>query len=273
MIELEYASMEEVPEGFAELYEEKDGKAVLTGVKGMKTQQDVDKSQAALKKERKEHGETKKALKSYQELGEDPEEIQKSLDRIPELEAASGDKLDEEQINKIVEGRIQQQTGPIQRDLDKAKAEVLELTAERDKLQNAISNRNLAEAVRSAAMEAKVHNSALPDIELLATAQFELNDDGQYIVKAGLDVTAGASIDEWLKEQEEKRGHWWPESAGGGAKGGIGSGGAVNPFTAKNWDLQAQGQLIREKGLPHAEKLAEAAGVSIGDTHHPDADK
>ena len=42
MLELSYDTKDAIPNGFAELYTEKDGKFVLTGVNGMKTQTDVD---------------------------------------------------------------------------------------------------------------------------------------------------------------------------------------------------------------------------------------
>ena len=62
MLELIYNSTEEIPSGFESLYTEKDGKWHLTGIKGMKTSDDVTKLQTSLRKERDDHKKTKDRL-------------------------------------------------------------------------------------------------------------------------------------------------------------------------------------------------------------------
>ena len=50
MLKTIYDNEADIPEGFAALYTEKNGKWELTGVQGVKTQLDVDRVQEALRK-------------------------------------------------------------------------------------------------------------------------------------------------------------------------------------------------------------------------------
>lgn len=264
MLELFYDNEGDIPEGFAKLYTQQDGKWVLTGVNGMKTQVDVDTVKEALRKERENHAETKGKLKSWGDL--DAEETHKTLDRIKELEAAAGDKLDEEGINKIVEGRIDQATGPLKRQIESLTAERDEATATATKLEGRIERRDMREQIREAALEAKVHQSAIPDIELVAMNMMEFNDERKLITKADGTLTPGLDLKGFFKEMGNSRSHWWPESEGGGAGGGKGPGGVngSNPFSAKHWNLTEQGKILSQQGSAAAEAMAKAAGTTVG---------
>ena len=65
LLKLIYDSIAEVPEKFRELFSEKDGKAVLSGIDGMKTQADVDYVLNSLRQERDAHKETKGKLSAW----------------------------------------------------------------------------------------------------------------------------------------------------------------------------------------------------------------
>ena len=82
-LELSYDSADDIPAGMESLYTEKDGKQVLTGVKGMKTQADIDRLQTALTKERNDHKTVRTQLSSLSSYGT-IEEITANLDRIPQ---------------------------------------------------------------------------------------------------------------------------------------------------------------------------------------------
>ena len=139
-IELEYDSQDNIPEAFRPLFEEKDGKFFLTKIKGLKTQKDVDAVKEGLRKEREDHKKTSDALKAWGELK--PEEVQAQLDRIKELEAAAADKLDEDKINEIVEGRLAQKTGPLDRKIKELEGERDTLTEENTGLKSSIASRS-----------------------------------------------------------------------------------------------------------------------------------
>lgn len=271
-IELSYEKMDAVPEAFRALYTEKDGKAVLTGVNGMKTAQDVLNVQEALRKERADHTALKDAMKPWKAFGDDPAELQAKLDRIAELEAAAGGKLDEAAIQKLVDARLGQKTAPLERQLKDALTERDTILAENSTLKTSILSRDRNDAVRSIATEMKVLATAIPDVELVAGMFLEKDDTtGQFIVKADAPgVTPGLDIKGFLKEMQKVRPHWWPASQGGGAGGGGGFDNADdNPWSSKGWNMTKQGQYVKEHGMAKAEVAAKAVGSKVGATRPP----
>ena len=103
-INLTYDAEDAIPDGYADLYTEKNGTWALTGVVGLKSSKDTDALQASLVKERTAHKATKGKLKVWSDL--DFDEVQTKLDRIDELELASGNKLDKAGIDTLVEQKL-----------------------------------------------------------------------------------------------------------------------------------------------------------------------
>lgn len=262
-LELVYDDISAVPEAFRDLYTEQDGKHVLTGINGLKTQADVDYVRTALSKERDDHKATRESLKAFGDLK--PDEVRDQLARIPELEAKAG-KVDDEAIEKIVSARLNQRAGPIEADNTRLSTELETVTAERDALRGQIIATDRDTKIRSIAGEMKAHPTAIPDIEAAAERMLERTEDGKWIVKDGIEgVTPGNDYRQWLKEMQKLRPHWWPESEGGGAGGGKGISGFTgkNPWSADTWNLTEQGNILRQdKAL--AERLAKAAGTAVG---------
>ena len=268
-LEITYDTVDAVPEAFRALYTEKDGKAVLTGINGMKTQQDIANVQEALRKERADHATAKEALKPWKSLGDDPAEILSRLDRVTELEAAAGGKLDEAGIQKLVEARLAQKTAPLERQLKETSTTLETLQSENDQLKNTLVSRDRNDAIRSVATEMKVLPTAISDVEMVAGMYLERDDvTGSFIVKADAKgVTPGADIKQFLKEMQTSRPHWWPQSQGGGAGGGRGMGDSEdNPWSAKGWNMTKQGAYVREHGMAKAQEAAKSAGSSVGAT-------
>jgi hypothetical protein len=276
-IELQYDSEDTLPEPFRnetifkELFTKTpEGKIVLSGVSGMKTQKDVDAVREALRKEREDHSKTKDSLKSWGSLN--PEETLAQLDRIKELEAAAGGKLDETKLNELVEGRLAQKTGPLQRQIETIHNDKKKLEEELVFLKNQLETRDRNEAIRSIATEAKVLVTAIPDMEMAASFMLEKDADGNLVTKSGINnITPGLNVKEWAKEMQKLRPHWWPESEGGGARGGGGGGGfgGNNPFSAEHWSLTEQGKYLQQNGREATEKLARIAGTTIGGAKPP----
>jgi len=273
-IELQYENRDSLPEAFREesvfkelFTVESDGKIVLTGVTGMKTQADVDDVREALRKEREDHGQTKTSLKAWGKL--DPTETLAKLDRIGELETAAGGKLDDDAINKIVEGRLEQRTAPLQRKIDELTETNGNLTTENGSLKGSIETRDRNDIIRKVALGSKIHPTAMADVESAAASMFEKDERGQWITKADVaGVTAGQTPEGWLRDMQKVRPHWWPESQGGGALGGGAGGGfsGPNPWTAENWNMTKQAEIFREQGSEVAERMAKAAGTKVGGT-------
>jgi hypothetical protein len=97
----------------------------------------------------------------------------------------------------------------------------------------------------------------------------EVAPDGLIVTKDNIaGVTPGIGAADWLKDMQEKRPHWWPQSQGGGARG-AGSGGvnrADNPWTKEGWNVTKQGQYVRTNGEAKAKTLAESVGSHLGAT-------
>jgi len=281
-----YDTAEEIPEGYSDLYTERNGRWELTGVEGVKTQADIDRVQSALVKERNDHKVTKAALAPFEGL--DPEAIVETQNKLEEataqLEAINKDgRVDEAKLEPIIAARIKQAVSPLERDktnlerqLEAQRKAVSEKDIEVTNLKSSITMDSIERTVREAATAEKVQVTALDDVVLRATRVFEKTDDGRVITKDVAGVTPGLTPKEWLKDMTEKAPHWWPASVGGGSTGGAGGnrgtyGGANNPWSKQGWNLTKQGALIRQLGETKAGEIAAQAGSHIGATKPAEA--
>jgi hypothetical protein len=264
-----YSTKEEIPEKFLELYEERNGLYHLTQISGLQSEADVSRVKTALTQERQEHASTKQKFQSF--LGDKKlEDVQALLDKIPELEAAASGKIDDEKLNTIVETRIKTKLSPVERERDQAKEKIFELESKIFTYENQNKQRVIHDSVRSAAIKSKVLDTAQEDVLLLAERMFEINDEGKVTAKDNVGVTPGVSPEIWLTEMQQKRPHWWPNSVGGGARGGNGVGGfANNPWSAENWNMTEQNRLYLQLGPDKAEQMAKSVGSFIGSARPP----
>lgn len=254
-------SVDDLPEDVKKEYVERNGKFELQ-VEGMKTQADVDRLQSALNKERNDHKQAKERISL---LGDRKiEDVIAQLDRIPELEAAAGGKIDDEKINQIVETRIKGKLAPVERERDTLKAKVGELEGTVKEFSTKERTRMIHDAVRKAGGAAKVLPEALEDALLLAERVFDLDESGRVVTKDNVGVTPGIEPGVWFTDLQKSRPHWWGPSAGGGAGGNrSGLGGGNNPWSAEHWNMTEQGKIL-SADRSKAEQLAKSAGTSIG---------
>lgn len=267
-------TIDDIPEQYRELYTEKEGKFLLTGIAGVKTQADIDRLQGALTKERDDHKAAKNALGLWTGLGfEKPEELQGKLDRYNELEVAAGAKQEEidAQLEKLTEARVGSRLAPVQRELDGLKSQLEAATEELTTLRGEKRRRIIGDFVTVAAKEANVladaYAGADSDVLMAANVAFDVTEDGQVLTKEDnpFGIPGGLTPDLFLTQMQSKRSHWWPASQGGGATGGKGGAGVGdNPFSAENWNLTKQGELIRTHGMEKAKQLAALAGTTVG---------
>lgn len=268
-LKLSYTSQEDIPNGYEALYTEKDGKWVLTGIEGMKTQEDITRLSESLRKEREDHKKVKDILAKLGGPDLDADALVEKLDEYEELklrvESGEGGKIDDKKVEELVEQRVQRRLAPVERERDRLKTRNTELESENGTLKGTITRGTVESELRRHATEGKVVTSALDDILDIGANIFEVAEDGAVVTKQGLrNVPAGVTPDVWLSDMKEKRPHWWPASQGGGAGGsGGGNGTGVNPWTKDNWSIEAQAQLVRtDPGK--ADRLAKAAGVHVG---------
>ena len=273
-----YPTAEDIPEGYADLYTERNGQWELTGIEGVKTQADVERVQEALRKEKSDHKATKAALVPFEGL--DPEAISAQQTRLEEvtaqLEAINKDgRIDETKLEPIIAARLKQAVGPLEREkaslekqIDAHKKALAEKDGEVFTLKTSITTDSIERTVREAAVAEKVQSVALDDVIGRASRIFEKSDDGRVITKDVNGVTPGLSPKEWLKDMMEKAPHWWPASVGGNSGGPIGKLGSRtnNPWSKANWSLTAQGAVVREVGMEKAAAIAAQVGSKIGDT-------
>jgi len=250
-----YDKQDDIPEAHRDLFVEKGDKWEIQ-VEGMKTTADVDRLSTSLEKERTDHKETKAKLKPFSGLN--LEDVQAKLDKYDELEALAGTKtIDDDKINELVEKRIKTQLAPIQRENETLKASVAEKDTALTEFQKKDTKRTVNDTVRDAATKAKVRPEALPDVLLLGEHLFKPTEDGKVATAEGL------TPDLWLGDMQKQRPHWWPESSGGGSNPGGGGQFSENPFSAENWNMTKQGQVLRESP-EKAEQMAKAAGTTVG---------
>lgn len=254
-LELSYDSADDIPAGMESLYTEKDGKQVLTGVKGMKTQADIDRLQTALTKERNDHKTVRTQLSSLSSYGS-IEEITANLDRIPELEAKQG-KGDPADVEKIVTARL----APVQRKLDEALNTIAEKDKEIGGYKGEKTKATIAETVRKAAKGLKIRESAIEDAIMFGERVLTIDESGNVVTKENSGVTPFATAEDMLRDILPTRQHWLEDSFGGGSQGGKGSQfSGTDPYSHDGWSITEQMKLMKSDPAK-AKKLAERNGV------------
>lgn len=261
VLKVSYATEDEIPTAYRDLFTEQSGKFILTGVQGIKTQADVDRLQDSLRKEREDHKKTKSLLSGFEGL--DADEIRAKLDRFAELEAAAGGKLDEAKINEMVEARLNSRTAPLQREITKLKETLGERETVVAELTTREKTRKIHDHIRQAASKAKLRDSAIEDALLIGERVMDIDESGNVVTREGVGATPGINAEVWLTEQQNIRPHWWPDSVSPGAKGGGGALSGKNPFSAEHWNMTEQGRLVTENRTK-AEQMAASAGTTIG---------
>lgn len=259
-------NVDELEESIKALYIEKNGKWHLD-VEGVKPLDEFNVVHTALQKERTDHKKVKDRLVLFGNL--DPEDVRKKLDRIPELELAADGKLDDKKIDEMVNTRIHAKIAPVERERDTFKTQVAEKDRIIETYETEKRQRVIQDHVVRAARAAKLLDTAQEDAIMLAERVFEVTEDGNVVTKDKVGVTPGISADLWLKDMQEKRPHWWGPSSGGGARnGGVVGFNGPNPFTHEAWNMTEQGTLVKTDRAK-AEKLAKAAGTTIGGPQPP----
>lgn len=198
--------------------------------------------------------------------GMDHAEVIAKMDRIVELEAAHGGKINEDQVNKIVEGRVNGKLAPLQRQLEAVTAENTTLKKQNENFLQNERTRKIGDEVRSAALATKMTPSAVEDAILLAERVMDVTDEGSVVTKDNVGILPGLDVRSWMGEMQSKRPHWWGASEGGGSQGNSGNGGGglgPNPWKSESWNMTEQGRIFNTDPVK-ADKLAKAAGTKIG---------
>ena len=259
-------SLDDIPEQYRDLYTEQNGAFLLTGIGGIKTQDDIDRLSTSLNKEREDHKATKTKFSVWGDL--DYQDTMGKLDRFKELEiAASGNKEEmDARLEELTEARVGSRLAPVQRQLDDITGKYTEAQTELEALRLERTQRFISDDLRKACTALKVIPEAQDDVMLLGLQVFEIVDGKAMTKENPFGITPGLAADVWLQDMQSKRPHWWPTSTGGGASGSGGSGGfANNPWSKEHWNLTEQAKLVMQDEAK-AEQMAKAAGSFIGAT-------
>ena len=255
-IKASYKEKTDIPDGYADLYEEKDGKWILTGVEGIKN---VEALEGTLKKERDARKAAEKESAKWKKLGDrDPDDLLKLEDENAELKTRVESGNDEDAIQKRIDAAVAREVNPLKRKLEEVAGERDSALEKSTELSAAMINSKIDKALTTAASSVKVQGSAIADV-LMHRGKFEVTEDGKVVTRADIDgLTPGLDAESWLSDSKESRPHWWALSAGGGATGGTGGGNQNgNPFTSRNATEAAR---LVGKDPGKAEKMAQAAG-------------
>jgi len=251
MLKAEYANKDEVPAAHAELYSERGGKWVLSGIEGVKTQADVDALATVVRKEREARAEMERKAKRFEALGErDPEELLKALDELEQLRDHAGGKDKED--DAALQRRLAREINPLKRDLEREKAARQKAEADLASVAAQLKRNTVERALQEAALAAKVRPEAIADI-LRHQDEFEI-DGGKVRTRNGLEP------DVWLSDLKSTRPHYWPGSVGGGASGASGAGAAGGGGFAKDRLNLTEMARMMAKDPAKADQLAQQAG-------------
>ena len=260
-IAMSYDKAEDVPEAHKDLYTERDGKWLLTGVDGGGFD-NFARITEAHRKEKEDHKATKG---KYAKLnGKDVDELLQRDSEYDELKIrAENNKFDDTKIEEMVTIRLKQKIAPFERENAELKTKLATTEGEVTTLRGEQTSGKIKSQIRKAAAKLKVTDTALEDVELLGERLFEIDDAGRIVAKDNVGVTPGIDVEMWLGDQREKRPHWFPGNVGGGSQGGRGQGGGgANPWSHEGWNLTEQGKILKED-RSKAERMAAMHGVDL----------
>ena len=235
---------------------------------------ELDKAHGRSKSERTE---AKERLKTFEALGSDPDDIQKKLDRLAELEIASNPD-DAERQAEFLKLQIKRETQPIRTELesvvrerDEAQATLRKmLERERESMVRGIGTEWIAE---------NVHPDAQAHAKLAIGHLLTMDDDNNVVSRDFEGIAAGLPAAEALEKLKAKYPTWGLESVGSGSGRSSGRGPKVsvaseNVFLEKRfgggWNMTQQHRLLandpeKAKAMKSAAaKAREKAKAGVG---------
>lgn len=288
ILDSELTNLDGLDKAYHPLYTQREGKFVLTGVKGY-TPEDRERMTRALETERgnaKKYDQELKTLRPWKVFADKkPDEIQAQLDRIEELEAAASGKIDKAELEKMATARAEAATKPLQRQLKELESKLTESSEKLSASEKRVVAYERAEeraAIRAEIQKAALASNALPESYadgggLLAVLEGALEIDvqvdsdgtrrlGAVRSKDGAGYPSGLDVSKLLQQIQTRQGYFWGTSKGGGANSGNGGtrgGSSGDPWDPKTLNFTKQLEMIRDNP-ERAKQLAAAHGVKLG---------
>lgn len=274
ILEIFYSNLENIPEKFRELFTEKDDKWVLTGVKGLKTSEDIERLQKANRNERESHDETKQKLNKLLEVVGDktPEELQKNLDDFEDLSKSgvqsdnSDAKFTQEQIDEKINIALERKERETSRIIAKLETERDSFSEENTHLKKDIKESTIRDVITKVSSDAGLLSSAIGDVQDIALRICDIDEDGKVIVREGQGDISGMDISTVIKEEwVQSKSYFYEASKSGGGKSNMGDSGlANNPFSKESQNLTEQSKMVKENP-EKAKRFIASAGLSPKD--------
>ena len=270
LLKTQLDSISHLPEAIQDLYSPSNGGFKLTGIEGIKTQEDINALSGSLANERAEHKATRARLAKWR--GMNFNDTQARLDSIPALEAelalarsnsTNGD------LDSTVDRLTNLRMSGANRQISALKAELDELKTANASLVEEEHNRTIVRAMREAAIAAGVQSCAISDAEMLATTIMQLDESGCPVTRDGVGVIPGLDASQLLIDLKESRAHWWAGDAASThapsmQRRVVGK----NYWTKEHWNMSLQNQLCKDD-MPAARRMAAAAGVEVDALNPP----
>ena len=285
----EYDAIDEVPAAHRELYSEREGKFVFTGVDGVVGSKELKRLTTETGGYRIKAREATERLAAFTKLShpiegkpfESVDGLQAILDEYPTLKAqaeAGGGKSKE-----AVAAQVEIERKRIEAQFGRKLTETETLYQKEAARTKSFENRERSQAIRDHVLKAigeskigKLNPDAIEDVLMYAERHMEVDEErdeeGNLVIKDvrtkdKVGVTPGIGTAAWLAEMQPKKGHWYLPSEGGGSVGsGRNSGlasGAGNPWSKEGWNVTAQGAYYKQYGAEKAGQMARAAGTDL----------
>ena len=273
-LELAYEAGAEPPKEYRELYTEADdGSFALdfSRFRGIKRPSEFEAMEGAKRQEiEKRRQAVDRAAALEKKWGQlDYDDVMSQLDSIPALKAAAEGKFDkaemDREVQRLVAANLTSETAPLKRELATAVEDLETANSTIAELREWKASRELKDVLQPLLVK-KVVPEHFEDVMLYAQAELHKPEGSdKYVVREGVEGTAGLSVDMWLEDKLRVKPGWLPASKGAGLTGSSGNMGvAENPWSHDDWNVTKQGKYLREHGPEKAKKLAQMAGTDVG---------
>lgn len=226
-----YETLDEIPEGAREAYEEKNGKYEL--VRAL--------SKTALENSYKREQEKRKAAEERAKHLPDDFDLEKYNEAMEELEelrglkeAGSFDEKNKEKLEELVAKRVETERKKFERETAKLKTELETANAKLGETGSKLKTVTLETQARALAAKHKIAEHSIDDALFHVTRAFDLDEDGNVVDRSD----AGRTLEDWFSETVPNKPGWTfdPKAGGSGALGGGKSGGGKRTYTEKEFD-------------------------------------
>lgn len=266
---VEVAAIDTIDEKYRELYEERAGALILTGIDDHDAPDILRTVRGEAAGLRIKNTQLTAQLEVFSGL--EPEAVRQALVENVALKAetAAHTTKDKKLFDDAVASRVKVELAQVQSKLDSTVKERDTLLTENAGFKKGVTTRKIHDEMLAACVKQGVQKTAYtgkyPDALTWAEQVAVITEDGKIVEKE-----TGLPLADALRAMQDagERSHWFGTSSGGSATGGTGGVGKANPWTADNWNAMEQ-SLIQEKDPARAEAMAKVAGVPVDAPFHP----